>query len=24
VVSCLDASGKQTQPIGSDSKDVRF
>lgn len=24
VVKCTDASGKQTQPIGSDSKDVRF
>jgi hypothetical protein len=24
TVSCNDASGKQTQPIGSDSKDVKF
>lgn len=24
TVNCTDASGKQTQPIGSDSKDVRF
>jgi hypothetical protein len=24
TVSCMDASGKQTQPIGTDSKDVKF